>query len=101
MLKKNRILAILSALCMGTLVVVAVAASPEDTSRTDYGQFTIGSPAPENVPDTNQNIQNAKRIESFKLIKRDIDYKEQMTIAVSMMAFIALMFFSSQTLNPG
>jgi hypothetical protein len=82
-------------------VFFCVAAAPQDSLRTGFDQFVTGDSLPSASRNTgNANLQNAERIESFKLIKRNIEYKEQLTVAVWMMAFIAVMFTTAQSWNP-
>ena len=81
---------------------VFAAGSVQDSSKTSFSNFVVGDSAHKaGALNAEKAAVSGQRLESFKLIKRSLDYKEQMTIAIWMMAFIALMITTSQAWNPG
>ncbi|MDD5672540.1 MAG: hypothetical protein PHC61_00120 [Chitinivibrionales bacterium] len=81
--------------------LVSGASSPLDTSRTSINNFVVGdSSAQAGGINKNKSGLPAQRMENFKIIRRSIDYKEQITLSVAMMALIALIITTTQAWNP-
>jgi len=80
------------------LVVPSNGQSPIDSVRTGQGgiQGLADSLASSMTSTQNQQTQTRK----IKIIKKDIPYGAFITIALGMMAFIALIMTTPQTYNP-
>jgi len=79
-----------------TAMVAGVKDSTDDTLRSsDTTAAPLRSKAAAKADTTGE-----KGVRKIKLIKREYNYRQQMTLAIGMMSFIAIMMASSQNWNP-
>jgi hypothetical protein len=50
--------------------------------------------------DTSEKESEQSNVRKIKLVKRNYNYRQQIWLAIGMMAFVALMMTTAQTLNP-
>jgi hypothetical protein len=78
-----------------------VAKSPDSLHKervpADSGKNSVENTA---QPPDNKNVIPSSSVKKIKLRKREYNYKQQVRLAVGMMAFIAFVMFTAQNLNP-
>jgi hypothetical protein len=82
------------------LVVPSNGQSPIDSVRTGQGGIQGLADSLASSMTSTQNQQTQTQTRKIKIIKKDIPYGAFITIALGMMAFIALIMTTPQTYNP-
>ena len=82
-----------------TIMLLLAANAAAQSSNTTFERFTVGDSIAPAAIDSAAIAKKAVNAD-LKIIKRSINYDEQIALAVGMLAFVAIILTTTQAWNP-
>ena len=82
-----------------SIILIIAAHSSAQSSNSSFERFTVGDSIAPAAIDTAAIAKKAVNAD-LKIVKRSINYDEQITLAVGMLAFVAIILTTTQAWNP-